>query len=80
MNVIGGMTNMAGALLGTVFLVALPELLRGYVEWQRVFYGIILIVVMAFLPGGLVELWSRVQAMRTGRAVTGIAAVADNDR
>jgi branched-chain amino acid transport system permease protein len=79
MNVIGGMTNVGGALLGTVFLVALPELLRGYVEWQRVFYGIILIVVMAFLPGGIVELWSRVRALWTGRAV-GIAAVVGEDR
>ena len=77
MNVIGGMTNMGGALLGTVFLVALPELLRGYVEWQRVIYGVILIVVMAFLPGGLVELWGRVRGLVTGEAVRGTAVVTD---
>ena len=77
MNVIGGMTNMGGALLGTVFLVALPELLRGYVEWQRVIYGVILIVVMAFLPGGLVELWGRLRGLVTGEAVRGTAVVTD---
>jgi len=59
MNVIGGMTSIVGPLLGTVFLVVLPELLRDYVLMQRIFYGICLIIVMAFLPGGIVELWSR---------------------
>jgi branched-chain amino acid transport system permease protein len=55
MNVIGGMNNLLGPILGAVFLVSLPEFLRQYVELQRVFYGIILILVMAFLPGGLVD-------------------------
>jgi branched-chain amino acid transport system permease protein len=77
MNVIGGMTNMGGALLGTVFLVALPELLRGYVEWQRVIYGVILIVVMAFLPGGLIEMFARIRGLLTGRAVHVAAAVVE---
>lgn len=61
MNVIGGMTNLLGPLLGAVFLVALPELLRDYVELQRVIYGVILVVVMAFLPGGLVGLGERLR-------------------
>ena len=61
MNVIGGMTSIVGPLLGTAFLVVLPELLRDYVLMQRIFFGICLIVVMAFLPGGIVELWSRLR-------------------
>jgi branched-chain amino acid transport system permease protein len=55
MNVVGGMYSLTGPLIGTVFIVALPELLRGYVELQRVFFGVILIVVMAALPGGMVD-------------------------
>lgn len=66
MNVIGGMTSIVGPLLGTVFLVVLPELLRDYVLMQRIFYGICLIVVMAFLPGGIVELWKRLGRMLAG--------------
>lgn len=58
-NVIGGMHTLVGPLIGTVFYLIMPEMLRGYVELQRVIFGIILIVVMAFLPGGLVELGSR---------------------
>ncbi len=61
MNVIGGMNSMVGALLGTVFLTALPELLRGYVELQRVIFGVILIIVMAFLPNGLFGIGPRLR-------------------
>ena len=63
MNVLGGMFSLAGPLIGTVFIVALPELLRGYVELQRVFYGIILIVVMAALPGGIVQIVARLRSL-----------------
>lgn len=63
MNVVGGMYSLGGPLIGTVFIVALPELLRGYVELQRVFFGIILIVVMAALPGGMVEIFGRARRL-----------------
>jgi branched-chain amino acid transport system permease protein len=68
MNVIGGMEHLAGALIGTVFLVTLPELLRGYVNLQHVMFGIILIVIMAAMPGGLVELVTRLRSRRSERA------------
>jgi branched-chain amino acid transport system permease protein len=55
MNVIGGMNSLAGTLSGALFMTVLPELLRSYVELQRVIFGVILIVVMAALPGGLAE-------------------------
>ncbi|MBG9386773.1 branched-chain amino acid ABC transporter permease [Caenimonas aquaedulcis] len=54
MNVLGGMYYLAGPLVGTGFMVALPEMLRGYVELQQVIFGIILIIVMAVLPGGMI--------------------------
>jgi branched-chain amino acid transport system permease protein len=66
MNVVGGMYSLAGPLIGTVFIVALPELLRGYVELQRVFFGIILIVVMAALPGGMVDIFARARKLVAG--------------
>jgi branched-chain amino acid transport system permease protein len=62
MNVIGGMGNLAGPLIGAAFLTALPELLRGWVELQHVLYGVVLILVMLFFPGGLTELGRRMIA------------------
>jgi branched-chain amino acid transport system permease protein len=40
----------------------LPELLRGYVDLQQVMFGIILIIVMAAMPGGIVELVARLRS------------------
>jgi len=63
MNVIGGMTSLAGALIGTVFMVTLPELLRGYVNIQQILFGAILFATMAFLPGGIIEAVRRVRGL-----------------
>jgi branched-chain amino acid transport system permease protein len=62
MNVIGGMGSLMGPLIGAGFLTSLPELLRGWVELQRVLYGVVLILVMLFVPGGLMELGRRMVA------------------
>lgn len=53
MNVLGGMYHVAGPMVGAVFLVALPELLRGYVEIQRILFGVALVIVMAAFPSGI---------------------------
>ena len=63
MNVLGGMYFLAGPIVGSTFLVGLPELLRGYVELQRVIFGIILIVVMAALPGGIIGLIGAIKSL-----------------
>jgi branched-chain amino acid transport system permease protein len=62
-NVIGGMNSLPGTLLGAVFLTVLPELLRRYVELQHIIFGVILIVVMAALPGGLAEIGARARGL-----------------
>jgi branched-chain amino acid transport system permease protein len=67
MNVIGGMRSLLGAVVGSLFMVTLPELLRGYVEMQQVMFGTILIIVMAAVPGGLVELASRASTLMVRR-------------
>lgn len=63
MNVLGGMYYLAGPLVGTGFMVALPEMLRGYVELQQVIFGIILIIVMGVLPGGMIGAFAQGRAL-----------------
>jgi branched-chain amino acid transport system permease protein len=67
-NVIGGMNSLVGTLFGTIFLTVLPELLRSYVELQRVIFGVILILVMQVLPGGLAEASGRVRKLLAARS------------
>jgi branched-chain amino acid transport system permease protein len=56
MNIIGGSTSLAGPILGALFLTPLPELLRSYVMWQQVLYGLTFMVFMRFLPDGVTPL------------------------
>jgi len=55
-NVIGGLNTLWGPILGAVFIVALPELLRSWVDYQWVLYGLTLILLMRYLPGGLFDI------------------------
>ncbi len=59
MNVIGGMHTLVGPLVGAAFMIIVPELLRDYVNAQHILFGIILIVVMAGLPTGLVGMGAK---------------------
>jgi branched-chain amino acid transport system permease protein len=52
-NVIGGMANPIGAVLGALLLVPLPEFLRDAKQYQVLLYGIVLIISLLFMPGGL---------------------------
>jgi len=67
MNVIGGMRSLLGAIIGACFMQILPELLRGWVEMQQVIFGIVLIIVMAAVPGGIVEIASRLRRLLAAR-------------
>jgi branched-chain amino acid transport system permease protein len=62
MNVIGGISSPVGAVLGAVLLVPLPEILRDAKQYQVLFYGVLLIVFLLFLPSGLVGLFERRKA------------------
>ncbi|WP_413205791.1 branched-chain amino acid ABC transporter permease [Rhodospirillum sp. A1_3_36] len=56
MLVVGGRLALWGPVVGAMFLTPLPEFLRGAVEFQHVLYGLALILILQFLPGGLVSL------------------------
>lgn len=53
MVVVGGISNLWGAFLGAVLLGILPELLRSFKDYDILFYGMILLLIMMFAPEGL---------------------------
>jgi branched-chain amino acid transport system permease protein len=55
MVIIGGLGSIYGSLLGAVILTLLPELLRAFHDYDIVIYGLILILITIFMPGGLVR-------------------------
>ena len=51
--VLGGMSNVAGAALGAVVLVGLPELFRPLADARTLLFGVLLILLVRFRPQGL---------------------------
>lgn len=72
MSIIGGSTSLAGPILGALLLTPLPELLRAYVMWQQVLYGLAFMVFMRFLPDGVTPLC--VSAWRAAAGRLGLQA------
>ena len=64
MLVVGGTGSAVGAVIGTVVLTALPEGLRFLKEWYMVLYGVGVILMIVFLPEGIVSLPARIRARR----------------
>jgi branched-chain amino acid transport system permease protein len=54
MVVVGGMASVFGSIVGAALLTLLPQLLSAFEGWETVVFGAILMVVMIFLPAGLV--------------------------
>lgn len=55
MGVIGGIHNIWGALLGASLLTFLPEYLRVFDQYDILVYGAILLLILLFMPEGLLE-------------------------
>jgi branched-chain amino acid transport system permease protein len=51
--ILGGMGSIPGVIVGSLFLMGLPELLRGVQEYRLLAYGALLVVMMIVRPEGL---------------------------
>ncbi len=54
MVVLGGMASTFGALIGAAVLTLLPQILAGFADYEHLILGAIMMVVMIFMPKGLV--------------------------
>jgi branched-chain amino acid transport system permease protein len=55
MVVIGGMASIWGSVLGASVITLLPQCLHVFMDYEMLIYGLILMVIMIFLPQGLVR-------------------------
>ena len=53
--VLGGMGNLTGSVLAAIIITILPRLLMGFADWNMIIYSVLLIAMMLFKPGGLLE-------------------------
>ncbi|WP_352404652.1 branched-chain amino acid ABC transporter permease [Sporanaerobacter acetigenes] len=67
MAIVGGMHSLGGGILGAITLTFLPEMLRLTDQYRLILYGLLVIAMLALLPGGLVSLygksWSEIKLM-----------------
>ena len=52
---LGGTSTFVGPIVGGLVLGALPEVLRFLAQYRGVFNGLVLLLVIVYLPGGLVN-------------------------
>jgi branched-chain amino acid transport system permease protein len=55
MVIIGGLGSIYGSFLGAAILTLLPEFFRTFQDYDIIVYGLTLIVITMFMPGGLVR-------------------------
>lgn len=63
MTLIGGMGNLTGSLVGGLALPLTQEWLRAFKHWQLVGFGAAIILVVLFMPGGVMGLTQRLEEM-----------------
>jgi branched-chain amino acid transport system permease protein len=54
---VGGVATLPGPIIGAIIMTIIPETLQFLLEYRIIFYGGFLIVIVIFLPRGLVGLW-----------------------
>ena len=59
MVILGGKGSRLGCLLGASIVSALPEALRTFEKGETIVYGSIIVLVMIFMPQGLVGGWTK---------------------
>lgn len=67
--VLGGTTTFVGPIVGAIVLTGLPEVLRFINEYRGVVNGLLLMLVIVYLPGGVVNPagWARAWRRLRGR-------------
>ncbi|MCH8112015.1 MAG: branched-chain amino acid ABC transporter permease [Proteobacteria bacterium] len=60
MVLVGGTGSIVGSVLGAITLTALPEYFRQFPGMDELFFGIIIVLILLFLPKGLVSLLYRI--------------------
>ena len=60
--IVGGSGRFFGPVIGSVIVILLPEWLRDLKNWYLAIFGVAVIVMMIYLPGGLVSIGDRFKA------------------
>ena len=68
-NFVGGRGHFAGPIVGAAFLSLLSEPFRGS-PYETIFYSIVMLLTILFLPGGLITLPGKLAGLRWWRSAS----------
>lgn len=82
MIVVGGMTSIAGGIIGAIVVTVFPEAMRGLKEVSYAVFGVLLMLIIMFFPNGLVSLGGPIKRLfgRTRAPASPPAVAAEEDR
>jgi branched-chain amino acid transport system permease protein len=66
---LGGCGSIAGSIIGTIIVYMMPEWLRSIGQYYMIVYGAGIILLMVFLPKGLIGIVETVRIRRSARPV-----------
>ena len=66
--IIGGIGTVLGPVLGSIFVIVLGELLADYQTFHLAITGVLLVLIIRFIPAGL---WGEIRASRWVRRIAG---------
>ena len=77
MVVVGGLGTITGSVIGAGLLVILPEILRGFQDFQELIFAALLLASVIFIPRGIFGLMRRWVASAT-RLILGRASSSES--
>jgi len=71
MAILGGASTLSGPIVGALIITIVKNVVSSYIERWNILLGLIFVVVIMFMPSGLVpgcqQLWRRIQVKHQGR-------------
>lgn len=71
--ILGGVNALLGPTVGAILTTLLPELLRFSSQWREILMGLLIIMVVLYLPGGLMSLIPTSLFKRSKRSAAEVA-------
>lgn len=68
---VGGVASLTGSVLGALVITTLPEVFRGFAGFEELIFGLLVVIVILFLPRGLASLFARLHPVFRDRYYRG---------
>ena len=75
MAVLGGMGTITGPILGAVVITYLLETMRVFADYRMIIYGLVMFLMIVYMPGGLTGAFTRLESLLKQRLTNSAATL-----